>query len=153
MNNQLALSGVYGLQGNPLVNSNIESLTLDSDVMQPTFNAGREFKLALARNSILQKHAVPPSKAVCMTIKGNSMEPILPDGAIVGVNLDEKRIINNKIYAFRHSDVLRIKQLSWNKDNTINIHSFNSSRKDETAYLEEMEIIGQVFTWSVYVKD
>ncbi|PIT15427.1 hypothetical protein BGI32_05725 [Snodgrassella alvi] len=40
MNNQLALNGVHGLQGNPLVNSNIESLTLDSDVMQPTFNKG-----------------------------------------------------------------------------------------------------------------
>ncbi|KDN12735.1 repressor protein cI [Snodgrassella communis] len=107
-----------------------------------------EFKLAFAR-STLRKCGVSPSKAVCMTIKGDSMEPVLPDGATVGVNLDRKRIINNEIYAFRHSDVLRIKQLSWNKNNTINIHSFNSSRKDETAYLEEMEIIGHVFTWSV----
>lgn len=107
-----------------------------------------QFKIAFPR-SALRKCGVSPNKAVCMTVRGNSMEPVLPDGAVVGVNLDRKRIINNEIYAFRLSDVLRIKQLSWNKDNTINIHSFNSSRKDETAYLEEMEIIGHVFTWSV----
>ncbi|PIT48576.1 hypothetical protein BHC51_04765 [Snodgrassella alvi] len=107
-----------------------------------------EFKIVFPR-SALRKCGIPPHKAVCMTVKGDSMEPVLPDGAIVGVNLDGKRIINNEIYAFRHYDVLRIKQLSWNKDNTINIHSFNPSRKDETAYLEEMEILGHVFTWTV----
>ncbi|PIT52336.1 hypothetical protein BHC44_08900 [Snodgrassella alvi] len=107
-----------------------------------------DFKIAFPRNA-LRKCGVSPNKAVCMTIKGDSMEPVLPDGAIVGVNLDGKRIINNEIYVFRHSGSLHVKQLSWNDDNTINIHSFNSSRKDETAYLEEMEIIGQVFTWSV----
>jgi phage repressor protein C with HTH and peptisase S24 domain len=107
-----------------------------------------KFKIAFPRGA-LQKCGVSPNKAVCMTIKGDSMKPILPDGAIVGVNLDGKRIINNEIYAFRYSGDLHVKQLSWNNDNTINIHSFNSSRKDETAYLEEMEIIGRVFTWSV----
>jgi phage repressor protein C with HTH and peptisase S24 domain len=152
MNNQLALNGVHGLHWNQSANRNIESLTLSSNVKQPTFSDDSEFKRALA-HSTLHKRGVSPNKAVCMTIKGDSMEPVLPDGATVGVNLDEKKIINNKIYAFRQSGGLHVKQLSWNDDNTINIHSFNSSRKDETAYLEDMEIIGQVFTWSVFVRD
>jgi phage repressor protein C with HTH and peptisase S24 domain len=152
MNNQLALNGVHGLHWNQSANINIESLTLDSDVTQSTFSDDSEFKIVIAR-STLQECGVSPNKAVCMTIKGDSMKPILPDGAIVGVNLDGKRIINNEIYAFWHYNVIRIKQLSWNNDNTINIHSFNSSRKDETAYLEDMEIIGQVFTWSVFRKN
>lgn len=108
-----------------------------------------DFKLAFPR-STLRQCGVSPSNAVCMKIKGDSMEPILPDGTTVGINLDSKRIINNEIYAFRNSEEgLRIKQLSWNDDNTIKIHSFNSSRKDEIAYVEEMEIIGHVFTWFV----
>ena len=39
-----------------------------------------------------------------MTIKGDYMEPVLPNGTMVGVNLDSKRIINNEIYAFRNSE-------------------------------------------------
>jgi phage repressor protein C with HTH and peptisase S24 domain len=40
MNNQLALNGVHGLHWNQSANRNIELLTLDSDVMQPTLNKG-----------------------------------------------------------------------------------------------------------------
>lgn len=108
-----------------------------------------DFKLAFPRTT-LRQCGVSPNKAVCMTIKGDSMEPVLPNGTMVGVNLDSKRIINNEIYAFRNSEEgLCIKQLSWNDDNTIRIHSFNSSREDKMAYVEEMEIIGHVFTWIV----
>ena len=69
-----------------------------------------DFKFAFPR-ATLRQCGVSLNKAVCMTIKGDSMEPVLPNGTMVGVNLDSKRIINNEIYAFRNSEeVLCIKQ-------------------------------------------
>ncbi|QMT41597.1 chromophore lyase [Neisseria shayeganii] len=105
------------------------------------------FKLAFAK-STLRKCSVQEDKAVCVSVSGDSMEPVLPDGATVGVDTGSRHIKDGQMYAIRHGDLLRVKVLRKNANGTVRIISFNSEAyPEEVAALgEEVDIIGRVFS-------
>jgi phage repressor protein C with HTH and peptisase S24 domain len=101
--------------------------------------------------STLRNCGVDPSNAACVKISGNSMEPRLLDGDVVGVNLGDKRVVDGKTYAINHDGLLRIKRLYMLPGGGLRINSFNGSEHpDEILKLgnrELVNIIGRVF-WS-----
>lgn len=107
------------------------------------------YKLRFSK-STLRRHGINPADVVCVSADGNSMEPVFPDGATLGINTADKTIKDGKIYAINHGGLLRTKILQKLPDNKIRIKSYNIAEfDDEEADLSDITIIGRVFWWSV----
>lgn len=109
------------------------------------------FKLPFGK-ATLRRNGITPENVACCTLTGDSMEPVIPDGATIGIDQGETVIRDGKIYAFRHDDVYRIKRLYLVPGGKVRINSFNQDEpayRDEIVSLEDIEIIGRVFNWSV----
>lgn len=102
----------------------------------------------------LQRKNVNPDSAGCVPVKGNSMEPVLPDGSTVGVNTDAKTVVDGKMYALDHDGLLRVKLLYRLPGGGLRLRSYNASEYPDEHYdagyaSEHIRIIGQVFWYSV----
>lgn len=107
------------------------------------------FKLRFSR-ATLRRQGVQYENAVCVVADGNSMEPVIPDQATVGIDTGNKTIRDGKIYAINHGGLLRIKLLYNMPNNQVKIRSYNSEEyEDEIASLDEVSVIGKVFWYSV----
>lgn len=110
-------------------------------------------KLRFAK-STLRRTGVQESDAACAYVRGNSMDPVLPDGTTVGVNTADKEIRDGKIYAIDHDGMLRIKFLYRRPGGGVKIVSQNTAEHPTEEYTaqefaDHIRIIGRVFWWSV----
>ncbi|WP_236236587.1 XRE family transcriptional regulator [Pseudomonas faucium] len=107
-------------------------------------------KLRFGKRS-LRAHNVQFDQAVCVVVSGNSMEPVLPDGSTVGVNIGQTQVIDGKMYAIKHDGQLRVKVLYRIPGGGVRLRSFNQSEHPDESYTAEemaeksIEIIGRVF--------
>lgn len=109
-------------------------------------------KLRFAK-STLSRAGVPAESAACAFVRGNSMEPMMPDGTCVGVNTADKTIRDGKVYAVDHEGMLRVKFLYRRPGGGLKVVSLNSQEHPPEDYpLEEaensIEVIGRVFWYS-----
>ena len=96
----------------------------------------------------LRRKGVQPENAVCVVVRGNSMEPILPDGSTVGVDRGATNIVDGKVYALKDDGMLRVKTLYRLPGGMVRLRSSNRDEySDEERSLDSIEIIGRVF-WS-----
>lgn len=114
------------------------------------------YKLRFSKDT-LRKNGISSSNAICAKVTGSSMEPILPDGATVGIDTGCKKIIDGKIYALESDGLLRIKQLFRRTDGDIVVRSFNAMDYPDESYahddfFQRCRIVGRVFWWSVIDK-
>jgi len=111
-------------------------------------------KLRFGRIS-LRRQGVEPDNAVCVTVSGNSMEPVLPNGSTVGVDQGKKDFKDGDIYALSHNDELRVKMLYRLPLGGIRMRSFNRDEYPDEEYTQEriqsesIVIIGRIFWYSV----
>lgn len=104
----------------------------------------------------LKKEGVQADHAVAVTVRGNSMEPVLPDGATVAVNTADTRVTDGKTYAISHAGQLRVKLLYRLPGGGLRIRSYNRDEHPDEEYslaqVEEQEItvIGRVFWGAMY---
>jgi len=90
------------------------------------------------------------SGVICFPAAGNSMEPVIPDGATVAVDTNNKKIVDGELYAINQDGLKRIKQLYRRPGGKLTIRSFNREENDDEDALEsELEIVGFVFWYSV----
>ncbi|MGC6342523.1 S24 family peptidase [Bisgaard Taxon 45] len=107
------------------------------------------FKLRFSK-ATLRKQGVQYDNAVCITADGDSMEPVIPDGATVGIDRGNTTIKDGKIYAINHGGLLRIKILHKMPNEQVRIRSYNpDSAPEEVVDLSEITILGKIFWWSV----
>jgi len=105
------------------------------------------FKLRFAK-STLRRLNVQFDNAVCVEVIGNSMEPVLPNGATVGVDMGCTEIKDGKMYAIDYGDLLRVKLLYAVPGGKVRIRSYNSDEhEEEVRDRDQIRIIGKVF-WS-----
>lgn len=111
-------------------------------------------KLRFAK-STLSRAGVVEENAACAFVRGNSMEPVMPDGTCVGVNTGDTTIRDGEIYAIDHDGMLRVKYLHRRPGGGIKIVSQNASEHATEEYSAQdvidnnIRIIGRVFWWSV----
>ena len=107
-------------------------------------------KLRFGR-STLRNRGIDPANIVCVTIKGNSMEPVILDGATVGVDTANTTIVDGKIYAIAiDNELLRVKLLYRLPNGQVRIRSYNRDEyEDEICNIEDIRVIGKVFWYSV----
>lgn len=108
-------------------------------------------KLRFSRH-ILSKNNINPEYAFCLEVEGNSMAPIIPDGAIIGINCEDKILRDDKLYAINHDGLLKIRILRKKTSNKILLQSYNAiSYINEEVSLKDINIIGRIFWWSVFL--
>lgn len=97
---------------------------------------------------------VQPDQAVCVSISGNSMEPVLQNGGTVAVDRSKNKVsdvVDGKMYALNHSGHVRVKQLYRTPRGGLRLRSFNRDEHPDEEYTadelaaEEITIIGRVF--------
>ncbi|MEL4388280.1 helix-turn-helix transcriptional regulator [Shewanella xiamenensis] len=115
-------------------------------------NGGNKLRFA---KSTLKKCNVTPEHAACVSVAGNSMLPVLRNGATVGVDTSKKNIIDGEMYAIDHDGMLRVKILYRTPGGGIRIKSYNNDEyPDEFLTPEQVgciKIIGKVFWYSVLI--
>jgi phage repressor protein C with HTH and peptisase S24 domain len=105
----------------------------------------------------LKRQGVQASEAVCVTVCGNSMEPVLPNGSTVGVDQGTTSIVDGKMYALNHGGQLRVKMLYRMPKGGVRLRSYNRDEHPDEEYTEqemlenELVILGKVFWYSVLV--
>lgn len=109
-----------------------------------------EFSLVF-RRYYLKKMGVTENAAKLVRVIGQSMEPTLHDGDVVGVNTQDTTIRDGKTYAICQSDLLRVKTLIATPTSVI-IRSINRDEYpdevlDREEFAKNVRVIGRVF-WS-----
>ena len=100
--------------------------------------------------STLRKRGVNPEDVVCVSVDGDSMDPVIPDGTSIGIDTGNTTIKDGKVYAFNHGGLLRTKILQNLPDGEVRIRSYNHEEyPDEIVDIDDIHIIGRVFWWSV----
>ncbi|MBY7859744.1 helix-turn-helix transcriptional regulator [Vibrio fluvialis] len=112
------------------------------------------YRLRFAK-STLRRYNVDPHNAKCVSVKGNSMEPVLPDGSTVGIDCGNKKLIDGKIFAINHNGELFIKKLYSLPGGGLRVFSYNELEYPPREYSEvqiqeqKITIVGRVFWYSV----
>lgn len=99
--------------------------------------------------STLRRYGVDPANALALTAFGNSMTPVINDGATVYVDIGRKNVIDGKIYAICHGGLFKFKYLYRMPMGGIRIVSANSDEYKEEV-LTQQEIIDQEFEVVAY---
>jgi len=109
-------------------------------------------KLRFAKSTLI-RNGTDAAHAVCVKVAGNSMEPVIPDGASIGVDTSKKDIVDGKIFAINHDGMLRAKILYRLPGGGIRLRSFNADEYPDEHYSKEqsvdIQIVGKVFWYSV----
>lgn len=109
-------------------------------------------KLRFGRISLRNK-GVDPSSAKCVTVAGNSMEPVLRNGSTVAVDTSNTRVVDGDMYAIDHAGQLRVKQLYRMPGGGLRLRSFNRDEHPDEEYTaqqiqdQDLVVLGRVF-WS-----
>jgi phage repressor protein C with HTH and peptisase S24 domain len=92
-----------------------------------------------------------PENAIAVTVTGNSMEPVLQEGCIIGIDTGSEGIRDGKMYTFEHGNMLRVKVLYRTPGGGLRLKSYNELEYPEESLSAEearsIQIIGRVF-WS-----
>lgn len=106
----------------------------------------------------LRQNGVQFSNAKCVKVGGNSMVPVLRDGATVGVNVGKNSlsdIVDGEMYAINHNGQLRVKQV-YRIPVGLRLRSFNRDEHPDEDYTfqqiqeQQISILGHVFWWAMY---
>lgn len=110
--------------------------------------------LRFAKSS-LRRAGVDAAAAGCAFVVGDSMEPVLPDGACVGIDTANTSVKDGDMYALDHGGLLRVKRLYRVPGGGIRASSINPDYPDEIITPEQMQdgfrIIGRVFWYSAMI--
>ncbi len=106
----------------------------------------------------LRENGVQFSNARCVSVRGNSMFPVLRDGATVGINIGRTSlgdVSDGDLYAISHNGQLRVKQV-YRTPTGIRLRSFNRDEFPDEDYsyqdIDEQHIVllGHVFWWGMF---
>lgn len=142
------------------------STPLDNDEVEVPFLKDIEFACGAGRcidvdyngyklrfsKSTLRRIGAPTdgSTIACFPAKGDSMEPIIPDGTVIAIDISNKKIIDGKVYAIEQDGLKRLKCLYRRPRGKILIRSYNRDEyEDEVADEAQVIIIGRMFWYSV----
>uniref|UniRef100_UPI0036DF004B S24 family peptidase n=1 Tax=Photorhabdus sp. RM322S TaxID=3342825 RepID=UPI0036DF004B len=110
-----------------------------------------EYRLRFSK-STLRRIGAPTdgSTIACFPAKGDSMEPVIPDGTAIAIDISNKKIIDGKVYAIEQDGLKRLKCLYRRPKGKILIRSYNRDEyEDEVTDEDQVLIIGRMFWYSV----
>lgn len=111
-------------------------------------------KLAFSKNDLLSLD-IDIANVACITVSGNSMEPVIPDGGRAGIDRGRTQIKDGDLFAIDHAGQLRVKVLYRTPRGGLRMRSFNRDEHPDEEYTaedlrnEHIKIVGRVFWYSV----
>ncbi|MDD4915413.1 MAG: helix-turn-helix transcriptional regulator [Methylococcales bacterium] len=103
--------------------------------------------------SVLKAAGVPAAAAFCAIISGSSMEPVLPEGATLGIDTSRTTVRDGELYALDHAGGLRVKIVYRMPGGGLRLRSYNHEEWPDENYTAEeaasIRVLGRVFWWSV----
>jgi phage repressor protein C with HTH and peptisase S24 domain len=114
-----------------------------------------EFHLQKQRfaKSALKKAGVPIAAAYCLIVTGSSMEPVLPEGATLGVDSSRTTVRDGELLALDHAGTLRVKIVYKMPGGGLRLRSYNYEEWPDENYsadeAKNVRVLGRVFWWSV----
>ena len=99
------------------------------------------------KSSWLRKKRLREADLRIVTVEGDSMVPTLWGGDKVAVNINQRNVVDGRVFALAYGNDLRIKRLFWLADGRLRIVSDNKAYAEEIVNSEEIDrvvIIGQV---------
>jgi phage repressor protein C with HTH and peptisase S24 domain len=112
-------------------------------------------KLRYSR-ATLRNAGVEPANAACATNSGRSMEPLIQDGATIGIDRGRKQVVDGEIYAIDHDGMLRVKYLYRLPGGGLRLRSENDAEFPDENYdaeqAQRIKVLGWVWTWSTMRK-
>lgn len=112
---------------------------------------GRKLRFS---HATLRAAGVDPAAAVCATLTGTSMAPLIIPGATIGIDTSSTAIVDSEIYAIDHDGMLRVKFLYRLPGGGVRFRSYNSDEHPDEEYsrsqieAQSIKILGWVFWWS-----
>ncbi len=91
----------------------------------------------------LDRNAIDPTQCTVITVRGESMEPTLPDGCSILVDLSQRGRREGRIYVIRTDDGLVVKRAGRGEDGRWQIVSDHPGW-EVAAWVNDTEIIGEV---------
>ncbi|PTY38572.1 hypothetical protein BGP77_11535 [Saccharospirillum sp. MSK14-1] len=114
-------------------------------------NITEENQIKIAKSSLTNLR-VDPQSVVCIRISGNSMSPVIPDGAIIGVDSESVSIKDGDIYAVQNGALIQVR-VAYRLPDGFRFKSFNEAEYPiESVKGEEanaIKVLGRVFWYSV----
>jgi phage repressor protein C with HTH and peptisase S24 domain len=113
---------------------------------------GQRDAIAFSR-SWMMRHHVTPDLAVLVAVKGDSMAPTIPDGAMILIDCMDKNIATKGIFAFSVGDECFVKRLSPSDFDAAGVPRRIKVISDNPAYppdalmgddLQELRLVGRV---------
>lgn len=89
-----------------------------------------------------------PKNMGVMRVTGPSMEPTLPDGALILVDMSQREPVKKKIFVVEHCDGLQVKRLNW-VDSAWVLESDNDTDPIRVKPGSHFKILGKVL-WVAY---
>lgn len=132
----------------------LKEVELSAGSGRTVIEASSSRKLRFGKQT-LRNQGVQFDHAVCVTVHGNSMEPVLPDGSTVGVDTSSVSIKDGKMYAIDHGGELRVKTLYRMPGGGLRFRSFNQDEHPDEEYSADdlaeknISVLGKVFWYSV----
>lgn len=103
---------------------------------------------------VLESMNVPPERAICAYMLGNSMVEVIQDGSTLAIDRGRTTIIDGEIYALEHAGMLRVKYLYRQPGGGLRLRSPNSAEYPdeifsyEQTHEQNIKVLGWVFWWS-----
>ena len=98
------------------------------------------------RNDWLISHSIDPEQSNIISVRGESMEPTLPDGCSILVDRKRREPQDGRIYVMRTEEGLVVKRLGLDEEDRWEIRSDNPDWLP-VSLTEETDIVGEV-RWS-----
>ena len=95
------------------------------------------------RNDWLQSHSIDPERSNIISVRGESMEPTLPDGCSILVDRKRREPHEDRIYVMRTDDGLVVKRVGKDPEGNWQIESDNEDW-EAVPWSNATEIIGEV---------
>ena len=95
------------------------------------------------QRSWLERHKLDPTQCVVIGVRGESMEPTLPDGCSILVNRARRKRLTGHIYLLRTDDGIVVKRLDRGEDGKWRLQSDHPSWPS-ALWSDTCEIIGEV---------
>ena len=129
-----------------------ESLHVTKNSTTEVVVAAQGRKLRFAQR-LLTANGVDTSAIACAINQGKSMERLIMDGALIALDTSKQQVKDDRIFAFDHGGMLRVKYLFKQPKGGLLIRSENRhDYPDEILSAEEfasdIRILGWVFDWS-----
>ena len=98
------------------------------------------------RNDWLLSHSIDPEQSNIISVRGESMEPTLPDGCSILVDRKRREPHQGRIYVMRTEEGLVVKRLGLDEEDRWELRSDNPDWR-ATPMSPEAEVVGEV-RWS-----